>query len=146
MAVALTPRMESWLTHLGAHIAVVRRDEPPTIVVAESCRFDSGKVSIPLSETQKRQIAGIVAENDWVAIAPGGLGAVRAPYQFKGRGWIEGDELRVNIEQVYCTKPGWEAGLRLDVLAWDDRLEFDSSHWKDTDPPRAETSERSRKK
>jgi hypothetical protein len=138
MGVKLTPRMQSWLTNLGAHVAVVRKGEAPTIIVAESCRCDGEHVSVPLSDAQRRQISDIVRENDWVAIAPGGLGAVRAPYQFKGRGRIEGDHLTVSVEQIYCTKPGWEAGRRLDVMSWDDMCQFDSSRWKDVDPPGVE--------
>lgn len=135
MAVRLTPRMESWLRHLGAHIAVTRPGEPPTIVVVDKCICAGEEIFVELTPAQRQQIAGILAENDWVALGPGGLGAVRAPYQFKGHGRIEADTLVVKIDQIYCTKPGWEAGRRLDVMAWDEMCEFDRSRWSDVDPP-----------
>jgi hypothetical protein len=138
MAVKLTPRMESWLIHLGAHIAVCRKGEMPTIVVANACECAGDQLCICLSDAQKTQIAGILSENDWVAVAPGGLGAVRAPYQFKGHGRIDGNTLAVSVDQIYCTKPGCEAGRRMDVMEWDDMCEFDWSRWKDINPPGGE--------
>ncbi|GAB4252898.1 MAG: hypothetical protein Kow00129_13790 [Thermoleophilia bacterium] len=135
MAVKLTPRMESWLEHLGAHVAVARPGEWPTIVVANACECEEGQVCICLTEKQRWQIEEVVGENDRVAIAPGGLGAVRAPYQFKGRGSLDGNVLKVSVDQIYCTRPGCEAGKRMDVMEYDDMCEYDVTRWKDIDPP-----------
>lgn len=138
MADKLTPRMQSWLKHLGAHLAVAKKGELPTVVVANACDCAGDQLCFCLSDAQKAQISGVLAENDWVAIAPGGLGAVRAPYQFKGHGRFEGNTLAVTVDQIYCTRPGCEAGRRMDVMEFNDMCEFDLSRWKDIDPPGVE--------
>jgi len=41
---------------------------------------------------------------------------LRAAYQFKGEARLDGDDLLVTVDEIYSTKPGPEAGLRLDVM------------------------------
>lgn len=45
-----------------------------------------------------------------------GLGAIRAAYQFKGNATVDGNVLKISVDEIYSTKPGPEAGIRLDVL------------------------------
>lgn len=134
MGISLTPRMKNWIEALGVHVATATAKGFPTVIVAEKCSVDKDIIRIPVTSGQKNQIAGNLTENANVAIAPGQLGSVRAPYQFKGKGKIEGDQLVVAVEQVYCTKPGAEAGLRLDVMGYEQMKDFEESRWKDTPP------------
>lgn len=131
----LTPRMKNWIEAFGVHAAVATSSGFPTVVVTDQCSVDFDTIKLPLSDKQKSQIAGALSENDYVAVAPGKLGAVRAPYQFKGRGKIEGDALVVGVTQIYCTKPGAEAGIRLDVMGFEEMKSYDESRWKDIKPP-----------
>jgi hypothetical protein len=71
-----------------------------------------------------------------VALGPGGLGSIRAAYQFKGKARLEGTDLVVKIDEIYCTKPGPEAGLRIDTLSYESLVRFEDSRWRDSGPPR----------
>ncbi|MFZ5631652.1 MAG: pyridoxamine 5'-phosphate oxidase family protein [Bacillota bacterium] len=137
MGIELTPRMKNWIEALGVHVATATAKGYPTVTVADKCSVEKNIIRIPVTASQKNQIAGNLAENKNVAVAPGQLGAVRAPYQFKGKGRIEGSELVVDVEQIYCTKPGAEAGLRLDVMGYEKMKDFEESRWKDINPPGA---------
>lgn len=137
MGIDLTPRMKNWIEALGVHVATATAKGYPTVIVAEKCTVDKDAIRIPVTSRQKDQITGNLAENSVVAVAPGQLGSVRAPYQFKGKGKIEGDQLVVTVDQIYCTKPGAEAGLRLDVMGYEKMKDFEESRWKDITPPGA---------
>jgi len=133
----LTPRMKNWLTGLGGHIATASKVGVPAVIVVDSGSADSGEaLRFPLSEKQAAYIEANLAENPRVAIGPGGIGSVRAAYQFKGDGRIDGHDLVVTVDEIYSTKPGPEAGLRLDVLPFEQVLEFERSRWRDDGPPR----------
>lgn len=84
-----------------------------------------------MSPVQITQIKGIIEENNRVAIAPGGIGSIRAPYLFMGTGTLENTTLKVTLEEIYCTKPGAEAGIRLDTLGYEEMRSFDESRWED---------------
>lgn len=133
----LTPRMQNWLTGLGAHVATATKNGVPAVVVADSATADSDEtLRFRLTPQQASYVEANLAENPRVAIGPGGIGSVRAAYQFKGSGRIEGSDLIVTVDEIYSTKPGPEAGLRLDVLPYDDVLAFETSRWRDNGPPR----------
>lgn len=138
MSVQLTVRMKNWFEQLGVHVAVAGLDGYPRVIVAPACRVDNGTVIVPLTEAQQNFIKDLVGQNPKVAIGPGQLGVVRAPYQLKGNGLIEGNNLVVRIDEIYCTKPGAEAGIRLDTMGFETMREFDESRWKDLEPPRAD--------
>ncbi|MFZ7131115.1 MAG: hypothetical protein ACOWWR_02035 [Eubacteriales bacterium] len=131
----LTPRMKNWIEQLGVHVAVATKKSFPTVIVSTSCKVNRDAILIPINDKQKDQITDILSENKNVAIAPGQIGAVRAPYQFKGNGKIEGNELVVEVKQIYCTRPGAEAGIRMDILGFEDMKIYDESRWKDINPP-----------
>jgi len=133
----LTPRITNWLTGLGGHIATASKQGVPAVIVVDSASADSDEVlRFPLSPKQVEYISANLAENPRVAIGPGGIGSVRAAYQLKGNGHIAGNELVVAVDEIYSTKPGPEAGLRLDVLPYDEILAFEKSRWRDDGPPR----------
>ena len=91
---------------------------------------------LALSDAQRLQVAGNLAANPQVAFGPGGLGSIRAAYQFKGAARIEGGDLVVEVNEIYCTKPGPEAGLRLDTLPDEAVVKFEETRWRDNGPPR----------
>lgn len=134
---ALTPRMMNWLARFGAHIGTASKSGYPTTIVVESATIDDGKyVAFQLTDAQREQIAGNIAENPYVAMAPHAIAAIRAAYQFKGSAILEGNSLKVEIKEIYCTKPGPEAALRLDVLSMDQVIKFEESRWRDVGPPK----------
>lgn len=133
----LTPRMKNWLTGMGGHIGTASKNGVPAVIVVDRATADSDEaIRFPLSEQQSAYVSANLAENRRVAIGPGGIGSVRAAYQFKGAARLEGTDLVVDIDEIYSTKPGPEAGLRLDVLPYDEVLAFESSRWRDDGPPR----------
>ncbi len=132
----LTQRMKNWLQGTGAHIGTATKLGVPTVIVVEQARVDGESVRFPLMPAQREQVAANIAENPQVAFGPGGLGCIRAAYQFKGKARIEGEELVVAVDEIYCTKPGPEAGLRLDTLPFDAVLKFEQTRWRDDGPPR----------
>jgi predicted pyridoxine 5'-phosphate oxidase superfamily flavin-nucleotide-binding protein len=139
----LTPRMKNWLVGSGAHVGTASRAGVPTVIVADTVRIEGDEVvAFPLSAAQVEHVRANLAENPQVAFGPGGLGSIRAAYQFKGKARLDGDLLRVEVSEIYSTKPGPEAGLRLDTLPYESVLKFEASRWKDEGPP-ARAGERS---
>lgn len=133
----LTPRMKNWLTGVGAHIATASAAGVPTTIVVDRARVEGDSiVSFGLTAQQTELIRNNLAENQHVAFGPGGIGSIRAAYQFKGRGYLDGERLAVEIDEIYSTKPGPEAGLRLDVLSDEAVVKFEQSRWRDDGPPR----------
>jgi|WetSurMetagenome_2_1015567.scaffolds.fasta_scaffold120349_2 hypothetical protein len=132
----LTPRMKNWLAGTGAHIGTATPQGLPTVVVAAKAVFDNDSTVIfDLSVQQLDHIRKNIEHNPQVALGPGGLGSIRAAYQFKGNGSIEGTKLKVKIDEIYSTKPGPEAGLRLDTLPFESILRFEKTRWQDEGPP-----------
>ena len=132
----LTPRMKNWLEGLGAHIGTASPKGFPTVVVLEKAKVEGDAVKFELSNNQVEQIKQNIDDNPRVAIGPGGLGSIRAAYQFKGSAKLEGNTLIVDVNEIYCTKPGPEAALRLDVLPQESIMKFESTRWKDIGPPK----------
>lgn len=135
MAVQLTQRMKNWIEKLGVHIALADKNAYPTVIVVDSCEVNGAEIRLPLSEAQYAQAAACLSENPHTALAPGKLGGVRVPFQFKGKAVLEEGAIVFTTEQIYCTKPGYEAGTRLDVMPFEKMKEFDESRWTDLVPP-----------
>jgi hypothetical protein len=133
----LTPRMKNWLEGLGAHVGTATKRGFPTTIVVDSAKVEGDNiVKFQLSNSQAEQIKQNISENPQVAIGPGGLGCIRAAYQYKGTARLEGNTLAVEVKEIYCTKPGPEAALRLDTLPYEHILKFESTRWRDTGPPK----------
>ena len=124
MGIALTQRMKNWIEGMGVHVALANAAAFPTVIVTDSCKVDGEIIRIPLSSAQKVQAEACLSENGYAAIAPGKLGGVRAPYQFKGAAVLEADEIVVTVDKIYCTKPGYEAGIRIDIGGFDQMKDF----------------------
>lgn len=137
MTVPLTPRMKNWIERFGVHAAVATRDRLPVVLVSCGCEVENDTVKIPLTEAQIGQVKDLFGETPWIALGPGQLGSVRAPYQFKGNGRLQNNNLVVKVSEIYCTRPGAEAGLRLDILGYEEMKSFEEERWKDLKPPGA---------
>jgi hypothetical protein len=137
MKAKLTPRQKNWLEGTGAHIGTASRKGIPVVIVVDKAFTENDTtVRFILSSKQVELVTHNITENPRVSLAPGGIGSIRAAYQFKGKASISKNELRVEVNEIYSTKPGPEAGLRLDNLDFDDVLRFESSRWADDGPPR----------
>lgn len=134
MAINLTPRMKNWISENGAHIAFATKKGFPTVIVTETAIVDDHTILISLTQSQANQIENIVLENPYAAVAPGQLGSVRAPYQFKGSAKLWENKLEIKVEEIYCTKPGAEAGIRLDTLGFEAMKDYEESRWTDSAP------------
>lgn len=133
----LTNRMKNWLAGTGAHIGTATRTGLPSVVVVDKAQPEGDDtIRFTLSEKQRQQIAANIAENPQVAFGPGSIGSIRAAYQFKGAARFDGNDLVVVVDEIYSTKPGPEAGLRLDSLPDDSVVKFEESRWRDSGPPR----------
>ena len=133
----LTPRQKNWLEGTGAHIGTASKNGNPTVIVVDKTTVvNESTVKFILSTKQVQLIEKNISENPRASLAPGGIGSIRAAYQFKGKASIVGNELFVEVNEIYSTKPGPEAGLRLDNLDYIDVLKFESSRWADDGPPR----------
>lgn len=130
----LTKRMTNWVSTLGVHIATADKDGFPIVIVAHSADVEGEYITVQLTPSQVKQIENNILVNPYVALAPGGIGAIRAPYQFKGSTRLSGEKLIIKVEEIYCTKPGAEAGIRLDTMGFNNMNEFDESHWTDLVP------------
>jgi hypothetical protein len=126
--------MADWITVNGVHIAFATRKGFPVVIVSETPEVDGNKILAALTDSQIRQIQAVAAENQYAAVAPGQLGAVRAPYQFKGPALLSDGRLQISVEEIYCTKPGAEAGTRLDTLGYEAMKHYEESRWTDPAP------------
>ncbi|MDR2662312.1 MAG: hypothetical protein LBC31_04870 [Treponema sp.] len=133
----LSERMKKWLEGLGGHIATASKDGIPEVIVVDNAKIEGDRViKFHLSGRQAALIKNNVETNPHIALGPAGIGSIRAAYQFKGDGRLDGTDLTVTVDEIYCTKPGPEAGLRLDVLPPEAVTQFEKSRWKDNGPPR----------
>jgi hypothetical protein len=135
MDIKLTERMKGWMK-LGCHLNVASKNGVPNVTVARTVKeIKDDEVIFAMTKPEFSVIESALNENPWVAFGVSKQGGIRACYQFKGKGTAtpKGDTvlLSVKLEELYCTKPGYEAGLRLDVKDFDELLEWEKERWKD---------------
>ena len=150
MTVTLTKRMKAWI-ETGCHLNVASSSGSPFVTLARFAKVTADdEIAFVLSKDEYGVIGPALTENPWVAIGISGVGGIRAAYQFKGIGTIakEGPiladakaagiephvALYVKLSEVYCTKPGAEAGARLDIKGAEELAAWDESRWKDMPP------------
>ncbi|NQS73424.1 MAG: hypothetical protein HQP72_03390 [Methanoculleus sp.] len=153
MTVYLTERMKAWIEAMGCHICVATPEGVPSVVLGRYAEVrDSGEVAFALAEDEAAVIGPVIAKNPRVAFGISRQGGIRAAYQFKGAGEIlrSGDifnavvaqareekgvdaaaVLLVRLTELYCTKPGYEAGLRLDGMPPEELDAWERQRWKD---------------
>ncbi len=153
MTVNLTERMKAWIEAMGCHICVATPEGVPSVVLGRYAQVrDNGEVAFALAGDEAAVIAPVLAKNPRVAFGVSRQGGIRAAYQFKGIGEIlrlgdlfsavaarakdekeveTGAVLLVRLTEVYCTKPGYEAGLRLDGMTPEELDAWERQRWKD---------------
>lgn len=141
MSITLTDRLRGWYEKCEVHFAVARPGGAVDIGVAPRVRFLSdGELGLEVPRLAWERLRPYLDASPWVALHPGELGTVKAPYQLKGvyaRSLEEteqetvfpgsGESVGVVIElrELYITKPGPEAGLRVDHWLLDDLTRFE---------------------
>ena len=135
MGIVLTNRMSEWIK-TGCHLNVADKKGVPYVTVARNIDSASGdEVIFALTKDEYSVIKDALLNNGWVAFGVMGIGSVRFCYQFKGIGKVKkkGDviHLTVKISEIYCTKPGCYAGLRLDHKSPEELEAWESNLWKD---------------
>lgn len=144
MTVKLTDRMAEWI-ETGCQIAVASAEGVPTVIIAPKATVTGdNEVAFPLREPAYGMIHPKISENQQVSF--GVSGKMRAPYQFKGTATVAtaGEPfdrvaaaethavLYVTVTEIYSTKPGSEAGKRLDVMPFEDLQAWEAERWTDT--------------
>ncbi|NLA30300.1 MAG: hypothetical protein GX880_00580 [Methanomicrobiales archaeon] len=153
MQVHLTGRMKAWIEAMGCHLCVATPEGVPSVVLGRYAEVrGDDEVAFALAADEVGVIAPVIAENPRVAFGVSRQGGIRAAYQFKGAGEIlrSGDlfdavaaqakeekgidaaaVLHVRLTELYCTKPGYEAGQRLDGMTPDELNTWERQRWKD---------------
>ncbi|MDV2481243.1 hypothetical protein F8E02_04315 [Methanoculleus sp. Wushi-C6] len=153
MTVTLTERMKGWIEAMGCHLCVATPEGVPFVVLGRYAQVrGDGEVAFALAEDEAAVIAPVLAKNPRVAFGVSRQGGIRAAYQFKGTGELlrsgevfdavaagakaekeiaAGAVLLVRLTELYCTKPGYEAGQRLDGMAPEDLDAWERQRWKD---------------
>ncbi len=129
MSFPTTDRLKSWYQKDEVHFAVARPGGEVQIGIAPRVLFlADDKLAIEIPAGVWKTVEGYVKDNPWIALHPGGLGAVKAPYQLKGKASVISDQqvisqwfpgrtavaVVVDLLELYITKPGPEAGQRVD--------------------------------
>lgn len=159
MTVNLTDRMKAWIEAMGCHLCVATQKGVPFVVLGRYAQATAGdEVAFALAQDEAKLIAPVLSENPRVSFGISRQGGIRAPYQFKGTGQLlrsgeafdavaarakdeKGIEteavLLVHLNELYCTKPGYEAGLRLDGMTPEELDAWERQRWKDVPRKRA---------
>lgn len=153
MTVNLTERMKAWIEAMGCHLCVATPEGVPFVVLGRYAKATAnGEVAFALAQDEAKVIAPVLSENPRVAFGVSRQGGIRAAYQFKGTGELlrsgsvfdtvaaqakeeKGIDaelvLLVRLTELYCTKPGYEAGQRLDGMTPEELDAWERQRWKD---------------
>lgn len=153
MTVNLTDRMKAWIEAMGCHLCVATPEGVPFVVLGRYAKATTnGEVAFALAQDEAKVIAPVLSENPRVAFGVSRQGGIRAAYQFKGTGELlrsgsvfdtvaaqakeeKGIDaelvLLVRLTELYCTKPGYEAGQRLDGMPPEELDAWERQRWKD---------------
>jgi len=153
----VTPRMKSWIEGLGCHLCTSSLKGVPTVIVARYAKITGDdEITLALAKDEYATVKKDLDENSWVSVSVSHQGSIMAPYQFKGIGTVSTDGqtfnkiaedakkqdvqavsiLSVKLKEIYCTRPGPEAGQRLDVIPFDEMKEEDKKWQPESPPPR----------
>lgn len=135
MEIKLTDRMKAWIKTV-CFLNVADKKGVPHVTIARNIdSVSDDEVIFALSQDEYSVIEEALAENAWVSFGAGGVGSIRFCYQFKGKGTVEEKanliHLKVKLVELYCTKPGCYAGMRLDTKSPEELAEWEECLWKD---------------
>jgi len=136
MGIVLTNRMREWIK-TGCLLNVTDKRGSPHVTIAR--KIDSvsdDEVVFALTKDEYSVIKDALSKDSWVAFGIIGIGSIRFCYQFKGKGKVKekGDTvyLTVKLLEIYCTKPGCYAGLRLDLKSPEELEAWEKELWTDS--------------
>lgn len=135
MSFPTTDRLKHWYETQEIHFAVAKPGGEVKIGIAPVSKFvDDAVLTLQVPQTVWNVVESYLALNRWIALHPGGLGAVKAPYQLKGlvrpvevEATADTQTLVIDLQELYITKPGPEAGLRVDRWSKEQLTEFERS-------------------
>ena len=153
MTVKLTERMQAWIEAMGCHLCVATPRGVPYVTLGRFASVTADdEVAFALAQDEYGIISPALNVNPWVALGVSKQGGIRASFQFKGIGRVvtqgplftgiaaeakeaEGIDtyavIYVKVSEIYCTKPGAEAGQRLDMMTPDEVCEWEKKRWQD---------------
>lgn len=155
MLTKITTRMKDWIEGLGCHLCTSSLAGVPTVVIARYAKVtEEDEIAFALAKDEYAFIKPDLDEDPWISVSVSHQGSVMAPYQFKGIGTVytEGSRfdkiakdakkqgvetiavIYVKLREIYCTRPGPEAGMRLDVMPFEDVVKEDKK-WHPPKPP-----------
>jgi len=142
--------MKGWIELMGCHVCAATPEGVPFVTVSRFARVTKpDQVSFVMEKGEIGVIEGAISKNPWIAFGVSKQGGIRAAFQFKGKGRVirSGQELDalkkdapgiladavlvVDLTELYCTKPGAEAGQRLDIMAPDAMNAWEKARWTD---------------
>ena len=134
MSYPATQRLKTWYESHEIHFAVARPGGDVQVGVAPRAQFlEDDLLQLTVPERVWEIVAPFLVESPWIALHPGGLGAVKAPYQAKGIAAVSEATttedasvlLTISLKELYITKPGPEAGARVDGWTVEQLTEFE---------------------
>lgn len=141
MSFPATERLKRWYESHEVHFAVAGDKGQVRIGIAPRARFAADdRLALEVPPGVWEALADDIREDAWIALHPGELGAVKAPYQLKGLIRLERDRqtlarwfpqtdapvaIAVELRELYITKPGPEAGQRVDRWTVEELTEFE---------------------
>ncbi len=141
MSFPATDRLKRWYERHEVHFAVADEGGDVRVGLALRVRFlADDRLALEVAPGVWRALGAHIRDGAWIAMHPGELGAVKAPYQLKGlirlerdrdtlADWFAGTDAPVAIEvalrELYITKPGPEAGQRVDGWTLEELTEFE---------------------
>lgn len=153
MTIQLTERMRAWIEAMGCHLCVATPQGVPFVTLGRYATVTGDdEVAFALAQDEYAIIRPALSANPWVAFGVSKQGGIRASFQFKGIGRavtegplftdiaavardVQGIDtyavLYVKISEIYCTKPGAEAGQRLDMMPPEQVCDWEKQRWKD---------------
>lgn len=135
MGIVLTNRMREWIK-TGCHLNVADKKNVPHVTISRKVdSVSDNEVVFALTRDEYSVIKDALLENPWVSFGVSGIGSIRFCYQFKGIGEIREERdtvyLTVKLSELYCTKPGCYAGLRLDQKSPEELEAWEKALWTD---------------
>lgn len=141
MSFPATERLKRWYENHEIHFAVADEDGEVRVGIALRVRFlDDSRLAVEILPGVLTALQDYLHDGRWIALHPGELGAVKAPYQLKGiirierdgdtlADWFPGTDapvaVEVDLRELYITKPGPEAGQRVDRWTVEELTEFE---------------------
>ena len=141
MSFPTTDRLKRWYERCEVHFALAGDGGEVRIGISPRVRFlADDRLALEVPAGVWRWVGELLRPGRWIALHPGELGAVKAPYQLKGLVALRDDPalvselfpesdapalVEVELRELFITKPGPEAGQRVDRWTVEELTEFE---------------------